>query len=507
MTPNDPNVQLELAEAARNAGDTATADRGLREVPRPRSRERPHRARSPAPDQRAERRHGRLDSPPVRYSEVRAPRRRRLRCSGGTRPRGLRHRRLLDEGNQTAGKELFVRRCGGCHVLADAGTAGTIGPNLDDAFAQARADGMTTSTFINVTRDQILFPITETVDRCPRHAGTGQHAARSAATSRASGFCVEDQDQAVKDVAVVRRTRRRHRRRRRRSPPTASRSSPRPAEACHTLADAGTSGHGRPEPRRREAAEGARGRPRDERTRARCRRSRTRSTARRSKRSPTTSPKPRASSRGRGAGLAAYGSGSRPLLGLEIDDDVRDTGTSKRSRTACTTPRSSQCERPGGMRREHDLVRMERPHGVLDRDERVEVADRSPRLDPDGRETGERRVEPLLRLGARAVLVRRPRLETRVERGADDEELRLAREREVADHLHQLLAADGLVRDDEHASLVRGADVLDARAAAAPGRAGACRPRSQRRRAQERPRSRARDRSRTPPRSERRRRS
>ena len=32
----------------------------------------------------------------------------------------------------TAGKELFTGTCGGCHTLADAGTAGAVGPNLDD---------------------------------------------------------------------------------------------------------------------------------------------------------------------------------------------------------------------------------------------------------------------------------------------------------------------------------------------------------------------------------------
>jgi cytochrome c6 len=29
------------------------------------------------------------------------------------------------------GKELFVEKCGSCHTLADAGTNGNVGPNLD----------------------------------------------------------------------------------------------------------------------------------------------------------------------------------------------------------------------------------------------------------------------------------------------------------------------------------------------------------------------------------------
>ena len=32
-----------------------------------------------------------------------------------------------------AGKVIFTTNCGGCHALSDAGTSGTIGPNLDDA--------------------------------------------------------------------------------------------------------------------------------------------------------------------------------------------------------------------------------------------------------------------------------------------------------------------------------------------------------------------------------------
>jgi cytochrome c553 len=39
------------------------------------------------------------------------------------------------EGDPVAGKEVFVGvgGCGSCHTFADAGSSGTIGPNLDDA--------------------------------------------------------------------------------------------------------------------------------------------------------------------------------------------------------------------------------------------------------------------------------------------------------------------------------------------------------------------------------------
>ena len=39
------------------------------------------------------------------------------------------------EGDPAAGKEVFLgaAACGGCHTLSDAGTSGTVGPNLDES--------------------------------------------------------------------------------------------------------------------------------------------------------------------------------------------------------------------------------------------------------------------------------------------------------------------------------------------------------------------------------------
>lgn len=53
------------------------------------------------------------------------------------------------------GKRLFVERCGSCHILADAGTQGRTGPNLDHAFGYARRQGFDESTFYDVTLQQI----------------------------------------------------------------------------------------------------------------------------------------------------------------------------------------------------------------------------------------------------------------------------------------------------------------------------------------------------------------
>ena len=40
------------------------------------------------------------------------------------------------KGDPAAGKDVFltVAACGGCHTLADAGSAGNVGPNLDDVM-------------------------------------------------------------------------------------------------------------------------------------------------------------------------------------------------------------------------------------------------------------------------------------------------------------------------------------------------------------------------------------
>ena len=70
-------------------------------------------------------------------------------------------------GDRTNGKELFTAKCGSCHTLADAGTTGTIGPDLDDAFAESRRNGLGESTFVQVVRDQIAYPIAETSTGAP----------------------------------------------------------------------------------------------------------------------------------------------------------------------------------------------------------------------------------------------------------------------------------------------------------------------------------------------------
>jgi mono/diheme cytochrome c family protein len=57
-----------------------------------------------------------------------------------------------------AGKQLFVSKCGACHTLSHAGTKGTTGPNLDDAFRQSLHEGFGETAVRGVVYKQILYP-------------------------------------------------------------------------------------------------------------------------------------------------------------------------------------------------------------------------------------------------------------------------------------------------------------------------------------------------------------
>jgi mono/diheme cytochrome c family protein len=63
-----------------------------------------------------------------------------------------------DEADLSNGKAQFVEKCGSCHELARAGTAGTQGPSLDAAFQTALADGIDRDTVEGIVHDQILNP-------------------------------------------------------------------------------------------------------------------------------------------------------------------------------------------------------------------------------------------------------------------------------------------------------------------------------------------------------------
>jgi cbb3-type cytochrome c oxidase subunit III len=68
---------------------------------------------------------------------------------------------ISKSGDAAAGKDLFLKgangkqSCASCHVLAAAGANGVIGPNLDQAFADDRKEGIKQETIQQVVLDQI----------------------------------------------------------------------------------------------------------------------------------------------------------------------------------------------------------------------------------------------------------------------------------------------------------------------------------------------------------------
>ena len=120
-------------------------------------------------------------------------------------------------GDASQGKQLFLDKCGGCHTLADAGTHGTQGPNLDDAFAPSLKQGMEQVTIEQVVRDQIELA----VPPMPQDLVTGSDAGAVAAyvASVAGKPSTSKASTSGKDIFVAN------------------------CGSCHTLADAGTKGN------------------------------------------------------------------------------------------------------------------------------------------------------------------------------------------------------------------------------------------------------------------------
>lgn len=56
------------------------------------------------------------------------------------------------------GRVLFREKCGTCHAMAQAGTSGQLGPNLDHAFAAAREVGQNDATVEGVVKAQVENP-------------------------------------------------------------------------------------------------------------------------------------------------------------------------------------------------------------------------------------------------------------------------------------------------------------------------------------------------------------
>ncbi len=146
----------------------------------------------------------------------------------------------ISAGGDTArGEELFKQRCGSCHTLAAAGTAGVIGPNLDDAFAPDREQGFEESSIQQLVAGQIQYPVEGRVnDKGQYVTSTGDPAMPA---DLVTGDDVDDVAAYVASVAGV----------------PGAKPAPPPGggpaadgksifttncAGCHTLADAGTTG-------------------------------------------------------------------------------------------------------------------------------------------------------------------------------------------------------------------------------------------------------------------------
>src|SRR6476619_1981582 len=65
---------------------------------------------------------------------------------------------VAQTGSVDRGRQLFTSKCATCHSLKDAGSTAQIGPDLDTAFAQARATGMDADTIAGVVKAQVDNP-------------------------------------------------------------------------------------------------------------------------------------------------------------------------------------------------------------------------------------------------------------------------------------------------------------------------------------------------------------
>jgi mono/diheme cytochrome c family protein len=65
---------------------------------------------------------------------------------------------LQEDANIDNGRALFTQNCGTCHALAEAGSTVNIGPDLDAAFKEARANGMDQDTIEGVVENQVENP-------------------------------------------------------------------------------------------------------------------------------------------------------------------------------------------------------------------------------------------------------------------------------------------------------------------------------------------------------------
>lgn len=128
-----------------------------------------------------------------------------------------------NDGGGQPGKQLFVAKCGSCHILAAAETKGTTGPNLDAAFADSLASGMSRSTVESVVRKQIEIPMGNVMPADLVQGDEADAVAAYVADSIGKGAATKTGGGASSAAG-------------------AKQAFTQTCGSCHTLADAGTSG-------------------------------------------------------------------------------------------------------------------------------------------------------------------------------------------------------------------------------------------------------------------------
>jgi cytochrome c6 len=108
---------------------------------------------------------------------------------------------IPDDSGASQGKQLFVDACGRCHVLGDAQTPGTIGPNLDDAFEHVRREGFDESSIRSLVRNQIEYPVEDPVTGQPGMPGPDETLPKCTGEGEPEN-CVEDQDEAADAISA-----------------------------------------------------------------------------------------------------------------------------------------------------------------------------------------------------------------------------------------------------------------------------------------------------------------
>jgi cbb3-type cytochrome c oxidase subunit III len=106
---------------------------------------------------------------------------------------------IVAEGDESNGKRLFQEKCASCHALQDANAQGTVGPDLDDAFAGIREEGFEENAIFNLVHDQIKYA----VEPMPQNLVTGQDAADVAAYVAAVAGTEGYSDEAAGGQATV----------------------------------------------------------------------------------------------------------------------------------------------------------------------------------------------------------------------------------------------------------------------------------------------------------------